>query len=181
MLVYGPSLVTCTAMLLRSLHLLLLAPLASSIAVPDCVRPAPSPRLLPTIADCDKVLRFIVITARMQRNIPLIWSRHPPALAARKLPAYFSYNADNDCEFVVDVNGDSEAEDVFPLGDVAFIGRDIILTCLVGEASAVDTLGSNAVGPKEVMRVTLRKKQKPGPPLQLLNGTLIEFNASTTA
>ena len=168
-------------MLVSSLHLLLLAPLASTIAVPDCVRPAPSPSALPSIADCDKVLRLIAITARMQRNVPLIWSRHPPAFAAEKVPRYFSYNANNDCEFVVDVNGDSEAEDVFPLGDVVFIGRDIMLTCLVGEASAEDTLGSNAVGPKQVMRVTLRKKEKPGPSLQLLNGTLIESNASATA
>lgn len=168
-------------MLFNSLHLLLLAPLASTIAVPDCVRPAPSPSLLPTIADCDKVLRLIVINARLQHNIPLTWSRHPPALAAQKLPAYFSFNDDNDCEFVVDVNGDGEAEDVFPMGDVAFIGRDIILTCLVGEATAEDTVGSNAVGPKEVMRVTLRKKEEPGPSLQLLNGTLIELNASAIA
>ena len=181
MLVYGPSLVTCRAMLIRSLHLLLLAPLASTIAVPDCVRPAPSRSSIPTIADCDRVLALIEINARLQRNIPLLWSRHPPKLAAQKLPAYFSYNVDNDCEFVVDVNGDSEAEDAFPMGDVVFIGRDIILTCLVAEASAEDTLGSNLVGPKGVMRVTLRKKQKPGPSLQLLNETLIDSNASATA
>ena len=79
------------------------------------------------------------------------------------------------------MNGGSGAEDVFPMGDVAFIGRDIMLTCLVGEASAEDTLGSSAVGPKEVVRVTLRKKEKVGGSLQLLNGTLIDFNVSGTA
>ena len=168
-------------MLLSSLHLLLLAPLASTIAVPDCVRPAPAPSLIPTIADCDKVLGLIEITARLQRNTPLIWSRHPPAFKAQRLPADFSFNVDNDCEFVVDVNGADEAEDVFPMGDVVFIGRDIVLTCLVGEASSEDTLGSNVVGPKGVMRVTLKKKEKPGPSLQLLNGTLLESNASGIA
>lgn len=181
MLVYGPSLVTCTKMFLPGLHLLLLAPLASTIAVPDCVRPAPPPTSIPTVADCDKVLHLITINARLQRNRPLTWSRHPPAIAGRKLPAYFSHNVDNGCEFVVDVNGGSGAEDVFPMGDVAFIGRDIMLTCLVGEASAEDTLGSSAVGPKEVVRVTLRKKEKVGGSLQLLNGTLIDFNVSGTA
>ena len=168
-------------MLLSGLHLLLLAPLASTIGVPDCVRPAPPRTSIPTVADCDKVLDLITIAARLRRNIPLTWSRHPPATAGQKLPAYFSYDAHNSCEFVVDVIGGSEEEDVFPMGDVAFIGRDIILTCLVGEASAEDTLGSNAVGPKEVVRVTLRKKEVPGGSLQLLNGTLIEFNVSGTA
>ena len=79
------------------------------------------------------------------------------------------------------MNGGSEAEDVFPTGDVVFIGRDIVLTCLVGEASAEDTVGSNAVGPREVVRVTLRKKGVAGRSLQLLNGTLIDFNVSGTA
>lgn len=72
-------------------------------------------------------------------------------------------------------------EDVFPMGDVVFIGRSIVLTCLIGEAGAEDTLGSNVVGPREVVEVTLRKKEVKsavGGILDLLNGTLLSLNGA---
>ena len=172
---------------LHALQLLLLAPFASTIGVPDCLRPAPPPTSLPTIADCDRVLQLITVIARLQRNRPLTWSRHPPATAGQQLPAYFSHSADNDCEFVVDVKGGREAEgaeDVFPTGDVVFIGRYIVETCLMGEAGMGDTVGSDAVGPKEVVQVRLRKKGMDGVAggsLSLVSGTLLGWNGTDGA
>lgn len=173
-------------MRLHALHLyiLLIAPFTSTIGIPDCVRPAPPPASLPTIADCDKLLRLIATVARLQHNVPLIWSRHPPETGGQKLPAYFSYGVGNECEFIVDVNGGNEfghVEDVFPTGDVVFIGRNIVQTCLVGEAGAEDTVGSDAVGPREVLRLRLRKKgveRVAGGSLNLLNGTLLHLDST---
>lgn len=123
----------------------------------------------------------------MQRNKPLTWSRHPPGTAGQQLPAYFSHSANNDCEFVVDVKEGREVEyeqDVFPTGDVVFIGRYIVETCLVGEAGAEDTVGSDAVGPREVMQVRLRKKGVDGlagGSLHLVNETLLGSNRTDGA
>lgn len=166
-------------MRLHGLHLLLLAPFVSAIGTPDCVRPPPPPPSIPTIADCDKLLQLVAITARLQRNMPLTWSRHPPGVAGQQLPAYFSYGTGNECEFIVDVKSGREGEfeeDVFPLGDVVFVGRDVVETCLVGEARAEDTIGSDAIGPRQVLQLRLRKKGVEGVAggsLDLLNGTML--------
>lgn len=180
-----PSLsITSSAMRLDALHLMLLAASTSAIGTPDCVRPAPHPSSLPTIADCEKLLQLITVVARMQRNMPLTWSRHPPGVAGQKLPAYFSYGTGNECEFVVDARGGSEVEhveDVFPTGDVVFVGRDIVETCLVGEAGAEDTVGSDMVGPRGVVELRLRKKgveRVADGSLNLLNGTLLGLNGT---
>lgn len=171
-------------MRLHAFGLLLLAPLSSTIGIPDCVRPVPPPTSLPTIADCDKLIQLIETVAHLQHNRPLTWSRHPPGIAGQMLPAYFSYEAGNDCEFVVDVKGGREVEyedDVFPTGDVGFIGRYIVETCLVGEAGAEDTVGSDAVGPRQVVQVRLRKKgleRTVGGSLDLLNGTMLGLNGT---
>ncbi len=166
-------------MRLHGLHLLLLAPFVSAIGTPDCVRPPPPPPSIPTIADCDKLLQLVAITARLQRNMPLTWSRHPPGVAGQQLPAYFSYGTGNECEFIVDVKSGREGEfeeDVFPTGDVVFVGRDVVETCLVGEARAEDTIGSDAIGPRQVLQLRLRKKGVEGVAggfLDLLNGTML--------
>lgn len=123
----------------------------------------------------------------MQRNIPLTWSRHPPGVAGQKLPAYFSYDKGNECEFVVDVKGGSEVEyveDVFPMGDIVFVGRDIVETCLMGEAGVGDTVGSDMVGPRGVVELRLRKKgveRVADGSLSLLNGTLFGLNGTDEA
>ena len=173
-------------MYLHALHLLLLAPFTLSIGVPNCIRPAPPPDSIPTTADCNALLDFIEAVARVQHNTPFTWSRHPPRIAGRELPAYFS-GAGNDCEFVADVKGGREAEDeedVFPTGDLVFIGRYIVETCLVGEAGAEGTIGSDAVGPREVVELRLRKKEvvwTAGGALDLLDGTLLELNGTAGA
>ena len=174
-------------MRLQALHLLLLATFTSAIGVPDCVRPAPPPTSLPTIADCDRLLQLIAVTARLQRNMPLTWSRRPPQTSGQKLPAYFSYVAGNACEFVVDVkrgSGGEYDEDVFPTGDVVYVGRDIVLNCLVGEAGAEDTVGSDMVGPRGVLELRLRKKgveRAADGSLNLLNGTLLGLDGTSGA
>lgn len=173
--------VTSQAMHLHILTLLLLLLIAptSPIGVPTCVRPPPPPSSLPTVADCNRLLQHIAVVARLQHNMPLTWSRHPPGTAGQQLPAYFSYGSDNECEFVVDVSGgreEEDVEDVFPTGDVVFIGRYVMQTCLAGGAGTEDTVGSCAVGPREVLRITLRKKEvdeAAGGSLGLVNGTLL--------
>lgn len=70
-------------------------------------------------------------------------------------------------------------EDVFPTGDVVFVGRYIVETCLVGEAGAGDTIGSDVVGPRGVIELRLRKKgveNVADGSLNLLNGTLLSSN-----
>ena len=171
---------------MNGLHLLLFAPLASTIGTPECVRPAPPPASLPAVADCDVLLGFITAIASMQRNVPLTWSRNPPALAGQKMPAVFS-GGGNECEFVVDVVGGMEAEheeDVFPTGDVVFIGRYIVQACLVGEAGTEGTVGSDIIGPRGVVKVRLRKKgveSAVGGTLGLWNGTVHDLNGTADA
>ena len=114
----------------------------------------------------------------------MTWSRHPPQISGQTLPAFFNYGSGNECEFVADVNGGSEVEymgDVFPTGDVVFIGRAIVETCLVGEAGAGDTIGSDVVGPRGIVRLRLRKKgleRAADGSLDLLNGTLFGLNGT---
>ena len=164
-------------MRLRALQLLLVVPFTSTIGFPDCVLPPPPPASVPTIADCDQLLRLITIISRVQQNMPLTWSRHPPAIAGQKLPSYYTYGPGNDCELIVDVKGGREVEyesDVFATRAVATRGRFIVELCLVSEAGA--TVGSDNVGPREIVQVRLRKKgmeRAAGGFLNLLNGTLL--------
>lgn len=74
-----------------------------------------------------------------------------------------------------------DEEDVFPTGDVVFIGRDIVQTCLVGEAGVEGTIGSDAVGPREVVVLRMRKRGAAGGFLDLLNGTLVGLNGTDEA
>lgn len=122
----------------------------------------------------------------MQHNMPRTWSRHPTA-GQQQLPAYFfsSSSTGNECEFVVDVERGREVEheeDVFPTGDVVFVGRYIVQACLVGEVEEEGTVGSDIVGPRGVMRLRLRKKGVDGGAaggyLQLVNRTLLHSNES---
>lgn len=168
--------------------LLLLAPLTTlAVGQPDCVRPAPPPSSVPTIADCNRVLQLIAVVARLQHNMPLTWSRHPGTAAGQQqqLPAYFYSSSGtgggNECEFVVDVDGGremmEEEEDVFPTGDVVFVGRCIVQACLVAGGVEEGTVGSDVIGPRGVMRLSLRKKgvddggATAGGFLRLVNGT----------
>ena len=69
--------------------------------------------------------------------------------------------------------------DVFPTGDVVFIGRYIVQACLIGEVGAGGTVGSDIIGPRGVMRLRLRKKGVDGATggsLDLLNGTSLGWN-----
>lgn len=84
----------------------------------------------------------------------------------------------------MDVKQVEDEEDVFPTGDVVFVGRDIVLTCLIGEAKAEDTVGSNMVGPRGVLELRLRKKgieKAADGSLNLLNGTLLSLNGTDGA
>lgn len=164
--------------------LLLLAPSTLAVGQPDCVRPAPPPSSLPTIGDCNRLLQLVAVVARLQHNVPLTWSRHPPATAGQQLPAYFFSGTGNECEFVVDVHGGREAEDeedVFPTGDVVFVGRYIVQACLFGEVEEGGTVGSDSIGPRGIMRLRLRKKGldgRTGGFLQLSNGTSLRSNGT---
>ena len=171
----------------HALYLLLLASLTLAVGQPDCVRPAPPPSSVPTIGDCNRLLRLLAVVARLQHNMPLTWSRHPPGTAGQQLPAYFSIGTGNECEFVVDVDGGREMEDeedVFPTGDAVFVGRYIVQACLVGEVEGGGSVGSDIIGPRGVMRLRLRKKGVDGATggyLQLLNGTLLRSNGTNRA
>ena len=139
-----------------TLILLMLTSLAV-VAIPDCFRPAPPPYKVPTIQDCEQTLVAISAMARLSGNKPMVWSRHPPPIHGQKLPVDFSANPANGCEIFVDVL-DPSKEDAFRMQRVADVGREIVETCLIGEAGVSDTVGKALIGRRGFVQVWLRKK-----------------------
>ncbi|KAL2046247.1 hypothetical protein N7G274_001694 [Stereocaulon virgatum] len=127
------------------------------VAIPDCLRPAPPPYKVPTIQDCEQTLAAITAMARISGNKPMVWSRHPPPIHGQKLPVGFSATPSNECEIVVDVP-DPSKEDAFRMQRVADVGREIVETCLIGEAGVSDTVGKALIGRRGVVLLWLRKK-----------------------
>lgn len=81
----------------------------------------------------------------------------------------------------MDVKGGAEGEDeedVFPTGDVLFIGRGIVEICLVGVGGEGGTVGSDVVGPREVVVVRMRKRGVEGGGVGLENGRLVDVNGT---
>ena len=147
----------------------------SAHAVVDCVRPPPFQ--LPTIQDCEDTLDKITTLARMQGNIPRTWSRHPPYYAGQKVPAIFCADKENMCEVVVDVI-DPYKQDVFLTSEVARAAREIVDTCLIGEALEEDTVGLETVGPKGVVSVLLRLKPDRARRYGYLTDAFVAYNMS---
>jgi len=138
--------------------LAILLPLYLTDAFPDCIDPAPPSSALPSLINCLAVVSGIFAVSRLERDVPRIWTRYPPAVRGVQLPATFSYsNPSNDCEFLIDVIED-RCVDIFPTYRIAEVAGDLVHYCLLGRGPEASTIGNETVSPRRMVNVVLRKK-----------------------
>ena len=160
---------------------ILLVALPISFPHPLCQNPPPVPRFIPTLSDCQNLVKDIYAISTMQHDEPILWSEHPSATyRSRKLPYSFKDLFDsNDCEFIV-APIDAGEYDVFPTRLVAEGANGLVESCMEQGIDGAATVGVELVGPKGVIAlVMLKRLMKTGGPsrgLQPLNVTNVRLS-----
>lgn len=127
----------------------------------NCDYPIPPPSSIPSLQDCLSVVSGTLALSRREMNVPRTWSRYPRGALHVQLPASFSYAdpSSNDCEFLVDVMEDRDV-DIFPTYRIAEVAGDLVHYCLLAAGPETSTIGNGSIGPLELVRVALRKRQR---------------------
>ncbi|KAK3176091.1 hypothetical protein OEA41_007413 [Lepraria neglecta] len=168
--------------MLAYLFLTLLIPILTrsqaNPAPPECTLPPPPASSLPTLSDCLTVLNEITEAASKEGNTPQVWSRQPRAPGhGYWLPYSFSSYSINNCDLVVDAP--AGRMDIFATKYVASAAKELIKECLVGTSPESATVGKVVVGPRKVVKLTLKRKTGPlGTVGDGLGNTTVDVNGT---